>query len=157
VGVGLQINRTVVFAAADDPFTDTTLPGVLLGEVAFFRSEADGPVFGLDLTHLFTGRSLENDRVGLAYIGAVCDEAYGSVLSQDFSTLNRDAVLVAAHEIGHALGAPHDGEAGAGCAAEPEGYIMSPDSRRELGLQYSDCSKTQMASVISTAACLDSR
>jgi hypothetical protein len=154
LGVAVQISRTIVYTEPDDPFTDVTAPDALLSEVALFRVSPDSPVGRLDLVHLFTGRTLENDKVGLAYLGAVCDEAYGSVVSQDFSPLNKDAVLLVAHEIAHAFGAPHDAEAGSACGSEPAGYVMSPDSRQELGLQFSECSKTAISSFIASAACL---
>jgi hypothetical protein len=154
LGVAVRIGRTVVYTTANDPFSSTTVPDSLLNEVAFFKAGEEDAMSSFGLVHLFTGRAMDRNKVGLAYMGAVCDPAYGSVFSQDFSTLNKDAVLLAAHEIAHALGAPHDGEPGSSCALEPAGYAMYPDSRQEPGLQFSECSKNAMNSVLAAARCL---
>lgn len=61
----------------------------------------------VDLKHLFTGKNLDGNTVGLSYIGAICwasASAYG--LTQNLSRVLNVAIF--AHEIGHSLGAQHD-------------------------------------------------
>lgn len=71
----------------------------------------------VDLKHLFTGKDLDGQTVGLSYVGAVCwapASAYG--LSQ---YMGRDLTVgIFAHEVGHSLGAQHD--------ATDFGSVMSP-------------------------------
>jgi hypothetical protein len=71
----------------------------------------------VDLKHLFTGKDLDGQTVGLSYVGAVCwapASAYG--LTQG---MGRDLTVgIFAHEVGHSLGAQHD--------AADFGSVMSP-------------------------------
>lgn len=60
--------------------------------------------------------------------------------------------LIAAHEIGHNFGAPHDGQAGSACEAEPQTFIMSPYINGSD--QFSACSITEMQDNIVAAACI---
>ena len=61
----------------------------------------------VDVKHLFTGKDLDGNVIGLAYVGAICwspKNAYG--LSQNTTRdLNITTFL---HEVGHTLGASHD-------------------------------------------------
>lgn len=61
----------------------------------------------VDVKHLFTGKDLNGNVIGLAYVGAICwspKNAYG--LSQNITRdLNITTFL---HEVGHTLGASHD-------------------------------------------------
>ncbi len=63
-----------------------------------------------------TGRNLETQTVGIAYISGLCSAEFGTSLSQSGLDTMR-AALIAAHEIGHNFGAPHDGEGN--CATTP--------------------------------------
>lgn len=71
----------------------------------------------VDVKHLFTGKDLDGQTVGLSYVGAVCwapASAYG--LTQG---MGRDLTVgIFAHEVGHSLGAQHD--------AADFGSVMSP-------------------------------
>ena len=60
--------------------------------------------------------------------------------------------LIAAHEIGHNFGAPHDGQANSACEAEPQTFIMSPSINGSD--QFSACSITEMQDNIVAAACI---
>lgn len=61
----------------------------------------------VDVKHLFTGKDLNGNVIGLSYVGAVCwspSSAYG--LTQNISReMNITTFL---HEVGHTLGATHD-------------------------------------------------
>src|SRR5262249_39589951 len=52
------------------------------------------------------------------------------------------------HELGHNLGAPHDGEAGSACAATPTAFLMAPTVNGSG--TFSDCSLTQLSAFIAT-------
>jgi hypothetical protein len=63
-----------------------------------------------DLRHLFTGRSLEGQTIGIAYIATACsgDGRYAVGLSRSVSPALHP--FLAAHEIAHNLSAVHDSE-----------------------------------------------
>ncbi len=103
------------------------------------------------LTHLFTGRDLDGTTVGIAWTGALCSNFFGAGLSEGNDTAAFDS-LVAAHEIGHNFGAPHDGEAGSACEAQAGDWLMSP---RLNGVdQFSQCSIDEMSDDIASASCI---
>ena len=61
--------------------------------------------------------------------------------------------LIAAHEIAHVFGAPHDGEEGGACATTTGNqFLMAP--RINGSQQFSACSLAQMAPRVQAASCL---
>ena len=58
-----------------------------------------------------TGKDLDGTTAGIAYVRTVCDAERGVSLSQR-SYGTTISALIMAHELGHNLGASHDGEAG---------------------------------------------
>ena len=63
--------------------------------------------------------------MGVAYSSALCSTRFGAGLSEGNAGAMFDS-LVAAHEIGHNFGAPHDGKAGSACESEMGDFIMAP-------------------------------
>ena len=147
VGVHLDIGTVEVLTNSDDPF-GTTDPPTLLAELSAHRTAT--PLLSRQgLVHLFTGRQLTAPVVGIAYRGSICDATRAVSLSR--ITDIGFGSLIAAHEIGHNFGAPHDAEAGP-CVNAGNTYLMNPtlnDSDR-----FSECSLQQMAPVIAAATCL---
>ena len=125
-------------------------------------------VTGLDMARKKKGR-MDRATAGYAYVGGAC--VRNSRLSKISSVaLVEDSgaysgVVVTAHEIGHLLGAVHDGDPapsylrsspGAKACPWKDGYMMSDLRRTTRGLQWSDCSVKQMRHFLrtSTASCL---
>jgi hypothetical protein len=150
LGVQIRVPVIDIFDSADDPFTGTADPGLLLNEVRDYRF-ATASQRNQGLTHLYTGRNLDGTTVGIAYQGALCNSRFGAGLSEGRGSPNFDA-LVAAHEIGHNFGAPHDGEAGSPCESQTGDWLMSP--RVSGSDQFSACSIQQMQDDIAAAACI---
>ncbi len=159
LGVQITVAQTDIFATSDDPFTATTVAGDLLNELAIYRG-ATPSQDAQGLTHLFTGRNLDGTTVGVAYTGAVCatrspfdvtGRSFGAGLSQSGNSVLIDT-LVAAHEIGHNFGAPHDGQ-NACASTPPTGFIMAP-SVNPAATQFSACSIQEMQAEIAGASCL---
>src|SRR5690606_13533455 len=103
------------------------------------------------------GRNLDENEgstgqlVGIANIGVVCSARFGVALTQ--ATLGQfSSALVAAHEIGHNFGAPHDGEPGSDCEHEPAHFLMAASVTGSR--QFSQCSLEQMAPAVAGATCL---
>ena len=148
VGVQITVPEIETHASASDPFSDTSTPDILLDELAAYRAATPAQL-SQGLTHLFTGRNLDGSTVGLAYSAALC-ESFGAGLTEGTHGSTTDS-LIAAHEIGHNFGAPHDGEPGA-CESESTSFLMAPTINTSD--QFSPCSLVQMAPEIAAASCL---
>jgi hypothetical protein len=149
LGVKVSLATPTLFRTSSDPFTKTAASD-LLTELQTFRSGSQAQR-ALGITHLMTGRNLDGSTVGIAYIRGLCDARFGASLSQ--STFNTtQSALVAAHEIGHNFGAPHDGDADEACGSTPETFLMAPQLNGSD--QFSACSIQQITPVIERASCL---
>jgi hypothetical protein len=148
IGVKISLAPSKLFTTSNDPFTKTKASD-LLTELRTYRGGSASQL-ALGLSHLMTGRDLDGDTVGIAYIGSVCDGSNASSLSEGRRTTTQSA-LIAAHEIGHNFGAPHDGESGA-CASTPQTFLMAP--RLNGSDQFSACSISQIQPIVNTARCL---
>ena len=148
LGVKVSLATPTLFRTATDPFTKTAASD-LLTELRTFRSGSAAQQ-ALGITHLMTGRNLDGSTVGIAYISGLCSAQFGASLSQ--STFNTtQSALIAAHEMGHNFGAPHDGETGA-CQTTPTTFLMAPQLNGSD--QFSACSISQIQPVIAGARCL---
>jgi hypothetical protein len=156
LGVQITVAEVDIFTAADDPFT-ATAASTLLDELATYRG-ATPSQDAQGLTHLFTGRDLDDSTAGVAFFGSVCAQrtqfdarSFGAGLSEGRRGATIDS-LVAAHEIGHNFGAPHDGDANADCAATPTTFLMAPSINGSD--EFSTCSVAEMQAEIAAASCL---
>src|SRR5262249_20458374 len=143
LGVKISLAPPTLFRTTNDPFTKTKASD-LLSELKTYH-QGSAAQLALGLSHLMTGRDLDGDTVGIAYIGTVCDGANASSLSEGRRPTTQSA-LIAAHEIGHNFGAPHDGETGA-CASTPQTFLMAP--RLNGSDQFSACSIQQIQPFLS--------
>jgi hypothetical protein len=148
LGVKISLAPSTIFTTASDPFTKSKASDLLTELRNYRRGSAAQSALGL--THLMTGRDLDGDTVGIAYIGSVCQGSTASSLSEGRRS-SLTASLIAAHEIGHNFGAPHDGESGA-CASTPQTFLMAP--RLNGSDQFSACSISQMTPLVNNGSCL---
>lgn len=154
--VGIQIELAgaiTVFQDPTDPFT-TSDATALLDELGEYR-RSQSSLSGTGVTHLVTGRDLTGSTVGIAYLATLCLSRYGASLSQGTDSL---VALIAAHEIGHNFGAPHDGVAANSgqpanpCESTPRTFLMA--AQLNGNDQFSQCSLTQMQPEIDAASCI---
>lgn len=150
LGVQIYVDDVRIFSNATDPFSDTLEPRALLDELATYRAR-DASQRSLALTHLYTGRNLQGSTVGIAFNGTLCEATWGAGLTQLGGNVTFDS-LVAAHEIGHNFGAPHDGEAGSACATETGQFLMAASINGSD--RFSACSVYQMQPKIQGAYCV---
>ncbi|MEO1202980.1 MAG: M12 family metallo-peptidase, partial [Pseudomonadota bacterium] len=155
LGIQITVSHIDTFPAANDPFSDEADPELLLNELADFRADsADHRSAGI--THLFTGRSLNGSSVGIAFSEALCSSRFSAGLTElqrnDFFGSTPVDALIAAHELGHNFGAPHDGEIGSPCEAVTENRLMSVNVNGSD--QFSACSIAEMQDDIAAANCI---
>jgi hypothetical protein len=150
LGVQLNVNRIDTFPSNNDPFSDQLDAGTLLDELTDYRF-ATSEQYSNGLTHLFTGRNLDTSTVGIAYTGALCSRRFGAGLTQGSNDVTLDS-LVAAHEIGHNFGAPHDGTTDSACESETGEFLMAPQLNGSD--EFSACSIAEMQDDINNASCI---
>ncbi len=148
--VKISLAPSTLFGTSNEPFSKTVALD-LLTELRTYRASSPTQL-ALGLTHLMTGRDLDGDTVGIAYIGSVCSGSYAASLSEGRLVRGTtQAALIAAHEIGHNFGASHDGETGA-CSNTPQTFLMAPQLNGSD--QFSVCSVEQIQPVLNNAQCL---
>lgn len=153
VGLRIRVGSSRVFDTNQDPFTVSAAAELLKQLASFRRSTIASQRLGL--THLMTGRELDDTTVGIAYLDAICSLNSASLTEARAGKLSPAVIsLIAAHEIGHNFGAPHDGEAGQACAnTSSTAYLMAP-SLSAANTQFSQCSLEQIAPRVANAMCL---
>lgn len=139
---------TLSLTFMSDPLFTSTLDAELLleditskrgsREIAFLESEQS-------IFHFVSGRDFEGSTAGLAWVGTVCNgSGYASGITSA-SDSNATTAVIVAHEIGHNLGANHDG-ADTSCAAGE--HIMSPYVESSA-TSFSSCSFSDISNRIS--------
>jgi len=150
--VGVELRVVSVSIAGDHTagLSATTDSNALLEELGELRQRTSA-LNATGLTHLFTGRQLDGDTVGVAYTLALCSPRFASSLTMTHNSAALDT-LITAHEMGHVFGAPHDGTEQ--CSSTPQGqYIMAPMLNSSV-TSFSQCSLDQINAVIDSYACV---
>ncbi|HKE96021.1 MAG TPA: M12 family metallo-peptidase, partial [Povalibacter sp.] len=150
LGIELQASTLTIEGASGSQLSRETNASKLIEELGTLRSQTP-TLRARGLTHLFTGRELDDTTVGIAYTGGLCSSRYGAGLTQVSRSAGIDA-LITAHEIGHNFGAVHDGSEQ--CASTPVNqFIMSP-SVSQSATTFSQCSLDTIRPRLQSAACL---
>lgn len=143
VGVKISVNEIRILTD-NGPLTSTDSEELIVAYRNYVTNSYNNP----GASHLFTGKDLDGGTIGIAYVGAICNE-FAIGLTQRFGA---NTALVTAHELGHNFGAPHDNQSGSACVATPGIYLMNPSINGSD--QFSDCSLSQMAPLVNSGACL---
>ena len=145
--VGVQFGIQDIISLSNNGSLTSTNPSTLLNS---FRSYVNNTIGNPGLAHLFSGKNLNGSVIGIAYVSAICGSSGVGVTQAG----NRGVTgaLTAAHEFGHNFGAPHDNQGGSACANTPGNFLMNPSINGSD--QFSQCSLTQIASVLSRVNCL---
>lgn len=130
-------------------FDGTTKAGDLLDNVTARRHSRSLPFLESErsIFHLISGRTFDGATAGLAWVGTVCwANGYASGITSAYHS-NATTAVVVAHEIGHNLGAHHDGAPhNESCATDVN--IMSPQLATDA-TRFSQCSDDAITSRIS--------
>jgi len=151
VGVGIQLE--VLELLDNNDVMISTDAETLLNEFRFFMSAAGagGSISHPGLAHLMTGKNLDGNTVGIAWLGVLCSQNIGFGVNQNLSN-GTTSMLIIAHEMGHNFGAPHDRQSGSDCQNSNIAGIMNPSINGSQ--QFSTCSLEQMADDVAAASCL---
>ncbi|MBL8271675.1 M12 family metallo-peptidase [Steroidobacter sp.] len=148
----LGIEISVSSIDLGDSLSATTSASSLLNELGDLRKRSSN-LYSRGLTHLFTGRNLDGSTVGIAFMNSVCDRQYGAGITEASMRSAWTESLIAAHEIGHNFGAPHDGDADEACASTATGsFLMSPSINGND--RFSACSLGIMQPKAASSSCI---
>lgn len=148
-GVRIQTPSSTAYDTDPSQLSVDTDASTLLKSLADLRANTPA-LKARGLTHLFTGRNLQDNIVGIAYVGSLCDTQYAVGLTESRSRGAWLDSLIAAHEIGHNFGAIHDGVDA--CASTPLTYLMA--AQLSGSSTFSQCSLDRILPKIQAAACL---
>ncbi|MFN8389056.1 MAG: M12 family metallo-peptidase [Bdellovibrionota bacterium] len=144
LGITFSVVYQHTWTVPGDPYTGTDSGALLDQFLGYWQSNVRGS-HPYDVAHLWTGRDLDSNVVGLAYLSAVCSQiSYG--LSQNIGSSSYDVPL-AAHEIGHNFNANHD------TCNSNERWIMCPFLIQNSN-QFSPASISSINSFTSAISCL---
>jgi hypothetical protein len=149
-GLAIKLETTQLLSANTDPFRnmDGSLEHILF---EFRHYTLNNPKLskGLGLVHLFSGAYDDKNIIGLSWINTLCrKDGYNVSISTPFSK----QMLLAAHELGHNLGASHDDQ---NSCADDQNNIMWPKISRQTNGQFSSCSKKAIKPHVNASCNLD--
>ncbi|KAL7981404.1 hypothetical protein Chor_002300 [Crotalus horridus] len=93
-----------------------------------------------DNAQLLTAINFQENIIGRAYTGRMCDPRKSVGIVTDHSAINLWVAVTMAHELAHNLGISHDGNQ---CHCDANSCIMSEELSEELSFEFSDCSLNQ--------------
>ncbi|KAK7480867.1 hypothetical protein BaRGS_00027868, partial [Batillaria attramentaria] len=145
-----SFTETLNTAAGGDPIDGATF----IDEFAKWIPTQQMLTQTADMYMIFTGF----DVAGVAPLGAVCNGTYSVTIVENFFMAS--VANVAAHELGHALNAEHDGEGSGSSCSEDLKNIMAPVFQADSNFaqpqnlfDFSSCSVESMADFLDTVTC----
>ena len=148
---GLALSVEIVILVSDNDSTlafETDSLEANLGLFRNYRIESELLPDDLALVHLFSGIGSNTDAIGLAFSGAACrTDGYDVSISRPFQHQEE----LAAHEIGHNLGASHDDDTEA--CSDISDYLMFSQINSSTSREFSSCSTDSINSRLEQGVC----
>ena len=149
-GLAVQLTASRRLTNDNDPFLhlDGNIETVLREFRHYVRADAEFSA-NKGVMHLFSGAQDDTNIIGLSWINTLCrTDGYNVSVSTPFA----QQMLLAAHEIGHNLGAVHDDSAQ--CDVEHD-KVMWPKISSDTQSAFSSCSKAAVLPNLNAACNLD--
>ena len=159
VSILFELTTIVVRASSSDPYSSSTDSGTILNEFRnrWVSTANDEYRIKRDVAHIFTGKNVANNVLGLALVGTVCNQnfAYAMVESKWTSNLTlRTAVSV--HELGHNFNASHCDQVSS-CSAQPCRIMCSGvgacDSISGNNFKFESCAVNSIVNYRNSVTC----
>ncbi|KAM4690022.1 disintegrin and metalloproteinase domain-containing protein 15 isoform 2-T2 [Rhinophrynus dorsalis] len=130
-----------------DQILVSTDPAETLNRFLSWREKKLLPRVAHDNAQLLTGVTFKDSSVGMATMNSMCSPDRSGGVSTDHSVSILGVASTVAHEIGHNLGLSHD-TVDRKCGEPEKGkkWIMEPSSGYMPGLEFSNCSLSDLAS-----------
>ncbi|XP_064470328.1 venom metalloproteinase BumaMPs1-like [Ornithodoros turicata] len=107
-------------------------------------------ITGLEMASFPINGEWSTTVAGLAYLGGLCLPGHNVALSED-TVLSYVSIHKVAHELGHLLGAPHDGDMTANTCTFSDGYIMGKNKQGVNHYTFSVCSQDTIRAHLKSA------
>ncbi|HXM36722.1 MAG TPA: M12 family metallo-peptidase, partial [Pyrinomonadaceae bacterium] len=104
MGITFQIIYQHTWATSNDPYSTTVSDGILTEFTNYWNANITQP---RDLAHMWTGKQMDGNIAGIAWMGTLCQYSATYAYGVSMRVTSGAKSSIAAHEIGHNLGASH--------------------------------------------------
>ena len=155
VAITYELSTIIVQTVEPDPYSSTDA-GALLNEFKDYW-QANHTDIVRDVAHLFTGKEVDGNIIGVAWLPGVCtgDQGYGLSQSKFTDTNFAWRVRLTAHELGHNWNAPHCNQGAAPCLDTCSIMCSSVSGCVQAVDEFESCSRDSIIAYRDSLSCLE--